>query len=157
MEIKIIVVGKTNSNYLKEGERNYDDRLRHYLSHSEITIPELKNAKNLTSDQIKTREGELILKQVLKAYYVVLMDENGQNFTSIEMSNWMQKRMNAGHKCIVFVVGGAYGFSKDVYTRSDYKLSLSKMTFSHQMVRLFFKEQLYRAFTILKGEPYHHN
>ena len=157
MEIKIIVVGKTNSNYLKEGEQNYDDRIRHYLSHSEVIIPELKNARNLSSEQIKNREGELILKQVLKSHYVVLLDENGQNLTSIEMSNWIQKRMNAGQKCIVFVVGGAYGFSKDVYTRSDYKLSLSKMTFSHQMVRLFFREQLYRAFTILKGEPYHHN
>lgn len=157
MEIKIIVVGKTNARFLQEGEREYDERLKHYLSHSEIVIPELKNAKNLSIEQIKHKEGELILKHIVRANYVVLLDENGVNCNSMEMSKWLQKKMNAGHKCIVFVVGGAYGFSKELYSRSDYKLSLSKMTFSHQMIRLFFKEQLYRSCTILRGEPYHHN
>ncbi len=156
MQIKLIVVGKTIKRFLIEGEKEYDKRLKHYIKVQELVIPELKKAKNLSEQQIKEREGELILAKVDKGDYVVLLDEKGSEFTSVGFSDFIQKQLNSGVKNLVFVVGGAYGFSDEVYDRGNKKIALSKMTFSHQMVRLIFKEQLYRAFTILRNEPYHH-
>jgi 23S rRNA (pseudouridine1915-N3)-methyltransferase len=156
MIIKLIVVGKTVKSYLQEGEEEYVKRLKHYVKFEEEVISELKNASSLSEDQIKQKEGEEILKRTQPTDYVVLLDEQGKQFTSEEFSDKLLKWQNTSVKQVVFVVGGAYGFSKEVYDRCNEKLSLSKMTFSHQMVRVFFKEQLYRAFTIIKGEPYHH-
>lgn len=157
MKIKLICVGKTTSSYLIEGENEYLKRLKHYNSVEKIEIPELKNAKNMSKAEIKKQEGNLILSKVENADYLILLDENGREFDSMGFSKFMQKRMNAGGKSIVFVIGGAYGFSEEVYAKSQSKIALSQMTFSHQMVRLFFLEQVYRSFTILKGQPYHHN
>lgn len=156
MDIKLIVVGKTEENYLKEGIDIYLKRLKHYVNFDIYTIPELKNAKNLSILQIMQKEGELILKQVATSDRLILLDENGKIESSVSFSVFLEKMMLQGLKNLIFVIGGAYGFSEDVYKRSNEKISLSKMTFSHQMVRLFFIEQLYRAMTILKGEPYHH-
>lgn len=157
MKINLIVVGKTVKPYLIEGEQEYEKRLKHYIGFSESVIPELKKASKLSVAQIKDKEGKLILEKVEKADWLVLLDENGKELNSVGFSQFLQKQMNSGMKRIVFVVGGAYGFSNDVYNRANQKISLSKMTFSHQMVRMIFKEQLYRALTILKSEPYHHN
>ena len=156
MTIKLIVVGKTNKSFLIEGENEYQNRLKHYIKFEEDVIPELKKASSLSEDQIKKKEGEEILKKLEKTDYLVLLDENGKEFSSVQFSNKIEKWMLNSVKRVVFVVGGAYGFSDEVYARTNEKLSLSKLTFSHQMVRLFFKEQLYRAFTIIKREPYHH-
>lgn len=156
MKFKLICVGKTEESYLKKGEQIYLDRLKHYCKTEKIEIPELKNAKNLSKDQIKTEEGKLILSKIGNSDQLILLDENGKDFDSVEFSKFIQKKMNQGGKAICFVVGGAYGFSEEVYTKANGKIKLSSMTFSHQMVRLFFFEQLYRAQTILKGEPYHH-
>ena len=156
MKIKLICVGKTVKKYLVEAESEYLKRLNHYGQVEKIEIPELKNAKKLSTDQIKQQEGDLILKIITPGDHVVLLDENGKSFASKEFANYLQKRFNAGGKTLIFIIGGAYGFSEQVYQRSNGKVSLSKMTFSHQMVRTFFLEQLYRGFTILKGEPYHH-
>ncbi len=156
MKIKLICVGKTTSSYLIEGENEYLKRLKHYNSVEKIEIPELKNAKKMGQSEIKKQEGNLILSKIDTSDYLILLDENGQEFNSISFSKFIQKRMNAGGKSIVFIIGGAYGFSNEVYNRAQSRLALSKMTFSHQMVRLFFLEQLYRSFTILKGQPYHH-
>lgn len=156
MKIRLICVGKTERSYLKEGESEYLKRLQHYCTFEKIEIPELKNAKKLSKDQIKTQEGKLILAKVDHSTQMILLDETGKSFSSVDFSKFLQKKFNQGGKSIVFVVGGAYGFSDEVYTRSNGKISLSEMTFSHQMVRLFFIEQIYRALTILKGEPYHH-
>ena len=156
MQIVFIQVGKTNVSYLIEGENEFDARLKHYIKFENCIIPELKKAKSLNENQIKDQEGKLILAKTEKSDFVVLLDDKGDELTSKKMSVWLQKRMNSGLKRLVFVVGGAYGFSDEVYQRSNQKLSLSKMTFTHQMVRLIFKEQVYRGFTIIKGEPYHH-
>ncbi len=156
MKIRLICVGKTERSYLKEGESEYLKRLKHYCSFEKIEIPELKNAKKLSENQIKLEEGKLILANLESSEQLILLDENGKSYSSVGFSKFLQKKFNQGGKSIVFVVGGAYGFSDDIYTRSDGKISLSEMTFSHQMVRLFFIEQIYRALTILKGEPYHH-
>jgi 23S rRNA (pseudouridine1915-N3)-methyltransferase len=156
MKIKLVCVGKTMSNYLIVGESEYLKRLQHYCPVEKIEIPELKNAKKLREDQIKQEEGKLILSKVNDGDQLILLDERGKKHSSKEFSNYLQKRLNQGGKSIIIVVGGAYGFSDEIYTRATGKISLSDMTFSHQMVRLFFLEQLYRAFTILKGEPYHH-
>jgi 23S rRNA (pseudouridine1915-N3)-methyltransferase len=156
MKIKLICVGKTVKPFLKEGEQEYLKRLKHYTPVEKIEIPELKNAKKLSEDQIKQQEGQLILNQIKPGEAIILLDERGKQHSSIEFSNFLQKKFNSGGKGIAFVVGGAYGFSDDVYAKATNKISLSKMTFSHQMVRLFFLEQIYRGFTILKGEPYHH-
>ena len=131
-------------------------RLKHYIPFSVVEIPELKNVSALTKDQIKTREGELILKNVRPTDDLILMDERGKQYTSVELSKVLQDKISYIGKDIVFVIGGAYGFSEAVYNRADSKISLSKMTFSHQMVRAIFAEQIYRAFTIMRGEPYHH-
>lgn len=156
MKIRLICVGKTMNSYLREGETEYMNRLKHYCSFEKIEIPELKNAKKLSEDQIKVEEGKLILSKIDGAEQLILLDENGKSFNSVEFATFLQKKFNQGGKSLAFVVGGAYGFSEDVYTRSNGKISLSEMTFSHQMVRLFFIEQIYRAHTIMKGEPYHH-
>jgi 23S rRNA (pseudouridine1915-N3)-methyltransferase len=156
MIIKLIVVGKTVKSYLKQGEEEYTNRLKHYVRFEEDVISELKNVSSLNEEQIKQKEGEEILKRIQPTDYLVLLDEQGKQITSEEFAEKIVKWQNTSVKQVVFVVGGAYGFSKEVYDRCNEKLSLSKMTFSHQMVRVFFKEQLYRAFSIIKGEPYHH-
>lgn len=156
MKLKIIAIGKTHKSFLIEGEQEYLKRLKKYIPVEKIEIPDLKNAKKLTQDQIKEKEGELLLQKVDQNGLVVLLDENGQMYGSVKFSNWMQDKMNRGYKHIYFLIGGAYGFSDAVYQRANEKISLSKMTFSHQMIRMLFTEQLYRAFTILNNEPYHH-
>ena len=156
MKITFVTVGKTEDAYLKEGIEKYVKRLKHYTKLEMAEIPELKNTKALTEEQQKTREAELILKKLTPQDYLILLDENGTEFTSVQFANYINKRSVTSSANLVFVVGGPYGFDQLVYQRANDKISLSRMTFSHQMVRLFFTEQLYRAFTIIKGEPYHH-
>lgn len=156
MKITLLTVGKTDIRWVREGLEIYISRLKHYIPFSLTEIPELKNASSLSKDQIKAREGELILKSIKPSDEVILLDEHGKEYTSMEWARNMEKRMSGSGRDMVFVIGGAYGFSDDVYSRCDGKVSLSKMTFSHQMVRTIFVEQLYRAFTIIRGEPYHH-
>lgn len=155
MRIKLLVVGKTTDSRIVSLIDDYQNRLRHYVPFSLEVLPELRNAKSLSEEQQKTVEGEMILKTVSAAEEMILLDEHGKEFRSVEFSDYLQKKMSAGRD-IVFVVGGPYGFSEAVYQRANGKISLSKMTFSHQMVRLFFVEQIYRAMTILRHEPYHH-
>lgn len=155
MKIEFLLVGKTTSKIFVEGIDDYVKRINHYLSFSCVVIPELKNTKKLTEAQQKTAEGELILKKIASDDYLVLLDEHGKELRSIEFATWMEKKQHNTRK-LVFVVGGPYGFSDEVYQRCNEKISLSKMTFSHQMIRLIFTEQVYRACTIIKGEPYHH-
>ena len=156
MDVKLVTVGKTDVAWVKEGLDLYVSRLRHYVPFSLVEIPQLKNVSAFSKEQIKEKEGELILKQVTPGDAVILLDEHGKEFRSVEWAEWIRQRLARGGKALVFVVGGAYGFSQAVYDRAEGKVSLSKMTFSHQMVRTVFAEQLYRAFTIIKGEPYHH-
>ena len=155
MKITLLVVGKTTDIHIENLIQEYQKRLTHYIPFTIQVIPELKNTKALTTDQQKQAEGELILRAVTSANDLVLLDEHGKEFRSIEFADYLQKKMSSGRD-LVFVVGGPYGFSEAVYQRANGKISLSKMTFSHQMVRLFFVEQTYRAMTILRGEPYHH-
>ena len=157
MKITLILNGKTEEDYLLKGFSIYEQRLKHYVSFETVVIPALKNMKALSIQQMKQREGELIIKNIHTADKLILLDENGKEFNSINFSGFFQQQMNSGVKNIVFVVGGPYGFSDEIYKRANLKISLSKMTFSHQMVRLFFVEKLYRAMTILKNEPYHHS
>ena len=156
MKITLLTVGKTDKDWVRQGMDIYISRLKHYIPFSVVEIPELKNVSSLTKDQIKTREGELILKNVRPADDLILMDERGKQYTSVELAKVIQDKISYAGKDMVFVIGGAYGFSDAVYQRADSKISLSKMTFSHQMVRAIFVEQIYRAFTIMRGEPYHH-
>jgi len=156
MKIKLLAIGKTDHKQLSLLIDEYQNRLKHYIKFEIETIPDLKNAKNLSEIQQKNKEGELILKKIQATDVLVLLDNKGKEFTSIEFSKYLQKKMNAGIKQLVLVIGGPYGFSEAVYEKAQSKLSLSKMTFSHQMIRLFIVEQLYRGFTILKNEPYHH-
>ena len=155
MRITLLVVGKTTDVHIETLIQEYQKRLTHYIPFALQVIPELKNTKALTPEQQKQAEGELILRAITAATDLILLDEHGKEFRSIEFSDYLQKKMSAGRD-VVFVVGGPYGFSDAVYQRSNGKISLSKMTFSHQMVRLFFVEQVYRSMTILRGEPYHH-
>ncbi len=155
MKIELILVGKTTDANFIAGINEYVGRLSHYATFSVTVIPALKNTKSLSQEQQKQSEGELILQQIQKGDTVVLLDEHGKERTSMEMASWLEKKQQVS-KRLVFVIGGPYGFSKAVYDRCDEMVSLSKMTFSHQMVRLIFVEQLYRAFTIIKGENYHH-
>lgn len=155
MKITFLTVGKTTFPFVKEGCDIFIKRIRHYTTFEYIEIPELKNTSSLSKEQIKEKEAELILKYVKNTDKVVLLDERGKNFTSIEWSKELEKEIVSGTRSLIFIVGGAYGFSKTIYERANGKLSLSSMTFSHQIIRLFFIEQLYRAFTIMKGEPYH--
>ena len=156
MKITLLTVGKTDVKWVREGLELYVSRLGHYVPFQLREIPELKNVSALGREQVKAKEGDLVLKALRPSDEVVLLDEGGREFRSVEFASWLEERLSRGARDIVFVVGGAYGFSPEVYARADSKLSLSKMTFSHQMVRTIFAEQLYRAFTILKGEPYHH-
>lgn len=156
MKITLLVVGKTTDNNINLLINNYLERLKFYTDFSIQVIPELKNAKNLRFEEQKEKEGELILKQVEDADEVILLDEKGKEYTSVEFSEQVNKRAISGKRKVYFVVGGPYGFSQKVYNRANSLISFSKMTFSHQMIRLFFVEQLYRAMTIIKGEPYHH-
>ncbi|EFB93499.1 MAG: 23S rRNA (pseudouridine(1915)-N(3))-methyltransferase RlmH [Prevotella bivia] len=155
MKTILILVGKTTNKIFQTGINDYTERIGHYIPFNITTIPELKNTKSLSEEQQKQKEGELILKEILSSDTVVLLDERGKDFRSIEYAEWLRQRQATARR-LVFVIGGPYGFSKDVYDRANEKISLSKMTFSHQMVRLIFTEQLYRACTIIKGEPYHH-
>ena len=156
MEIKLFAIGKTDNKQLQQLIEDYIKRLGFYIKFNLEIIPDIKNSKNLNETQQKQKEGELILRQLNSTDILILLDENGKQYDSVEFSNHLQKHMNSGIKQLVFVIGGPYGFSQEVYKKAQGKLSLSKMTFSHQMVRLFFIEQLYRGFTILKNEPYHH-
>ena len=156
MEITLIVIGKTNAKYLIEGLDEYTRRLKHNITYNINILPDIKNTKNLTEEQQKETEGKLILNALKPGDFLVLLDERGKEFSSMQFSDYLQRKMNSGLRRLVFVVGGPYGFSKDVYNKADEKLSLSKMTFSHEMIRLFFTEQIYRAMTIIRGEPYHH-
>jgi 23S rRNA (pseudouridine1915-N3)-methyltransferase len=155
MKTELIVVGKTTDKHFIAGIQDYKERIGHYLPFDILIIPEIKDTKHLSEEQQKVREGELILRQLQESDTVVLLDEHGTEYRSIEYARWLQKKMNTARR-LVFVIGGPYGFSKDIYHRADELISLSRMTFSHQMVRLIFTEQLYRACTIIKGEPYHH-
>lgn len=156
MNIKLLAIGKTDQNHLQTLIDDYAKRLSYYIKFDLEIIPDLKNVKNLSEQQQKEKEGELILSKIGSSDQMVLLDENGKSFSSVEFSAELQKKMNSGIKTLVFVIGGPYGFSETVYSQANGKISLSKMTFSHQMVRLFFVEQLYRGFTILRNEPYHH-
>lgn len=156
MEISLIVIGKTNARYLQEGIDEYIKRLKHYIPYSITVLPDIKNTKKLTEEQQKEAEGKLMLDALKPGDCLVLLDERGKEFTSAAFADYLQRKMNAGLRRLVFVIGGPYGFSQSVYDRADEKISLSKMTFSHEMIRLFFTEQVYRAMTIQRGEPYHH-
>lgn len=155
MNIKLIVVSKTDVPYIQTGIDEYISRLSHYCDFEMVAIPALKGMGKATADEVKEKEGELILKQLSKVDCTVLLDEHGKEYTSVGFSEYLQKQMNAGVRTLAFVIGGAYGFSKAVYSAAQHKISLSQMTFNHQMVRLFFLEQLYRAHTILRHEKYH--
>ena len=156
MKICLLVIGKTDEDYLQKGLGIFMKRIPHYILFEMKIIPDLKNSKSLSEEQQKEKEGELILQQILSSDELFLLDEQGLEVSSVDFARFLEKKMGSGIKRLVFVIGGPYGFSGNVYARSNGKISLSKMTFSHQMVRLIFAEQLYRAFTILKGEPYHH-
>ena len=156
MQIKLLAIGKTDNKQLQALIEDYQKRLGFYVKFEFEMIPDLKNVKHLSEEQQKQKEGELILSKLQVPDILILLDENGKQFSSVGFSEYLQKHMNSGIKQVVFVIGGPYGFSKDVYDKASGKLSLSKMTFSHQMIRLFVIEQLYRGFTILKNEPYHH-
>ncbi|MBQ5607141.1 MAG: 23S rRNA (pseudouridine(1915)-N(3))-methyltransferase RlmH [Bacteroidaceae bacterium] len=155
MKTLLILVGKTTSKVFNTGINDYVERISHYMPFDIITIPELKNTKSITEEQQKEKEGELILKHIQPGDILVLLDEHGKEFRSIELANWLERKQQTCRR-LVFVIGGPYGFSKEVYDKANEKISLSKMTFSHQMMRLIFTEQIYRACTIIKGEPYHH-
>jgi 23S rRNA (pseudouridine1915-N3)-methyltransferase len=156
MKIKLLAIGKTDDKNLLKLIETYQNRLKHYVKFEIAIIPDIKNVKNLSENQQKEKEGELILKQLQPTDELILLDEKGNDFRSLEFAKYLQKKMNAGIKQLVIAIGGPYGFSEEVYKKSNGKISLSKMTFSHQMIRLFVVEQLYRGFTILKNEPYHH-
>lgn len=156
MKIKLVCIGKTGKDFLVAGEKEYLDRLKHYVQVERVEISDIKNAKKLTFQQIKELEGKEILSKVSSSDRVFLLDERGKNYSSVTFSQFIQNQFNQGGKSIVFVIGGAYGFSDEVYSRTSGKISLSEMTFSHQMIRMIFFEQVYRAMTILNNEPYHH-
>lgn len=156
MSIELIVVGKTDSKEVAALVEMYAKRVNFYCKFAVTTLPDVRNTKNLSQKQQRTAEGEAILRQLTDGDYVVLLDERGEQMRSVAFAEWLQKRLNSGIKRLVLVIGGPYGFSEEVYGRADGKLSLSRMTFSHQIVRAIFAEQIYRAFTILRNEPYHH-
>lgn len=156
MVIELIVIGKTDSKEIAALVETYARRVNFYCRFALTTLPDVRNTKNLTVKQQRTAEGEAILRQVAEGDFVTLLDERGDEMRSVEFAFWLQKRMNSGLKRLVLVIGGPYGFSEEVYKRADARLSLSRMTFSHQIVRAIFAEQIYRAFTILNNEPYHH-
>lgn len=156
MRITLLTIGKTDEKFMKEGIDKYLKRLKHYISFSVVELPELKNTKSLSEEQQKSKEAEMVFKQISATDHLVLLDEHGDTLSSVEFSEFINKRALRSVQHVVFVIGGPYGFDASVYNRANGKIALSEMTFSHQMVRLFFVEQLYRALTIIKGEPYHH-
>lgn len=156
MKIHLILIGKTDKEYLKTGIDIYVSRLKHYFPFEVEIIPDIKNTRNLSEEQQKEKEGDLILKALQPGDYVVLLDDKGKEFTSVQFADYIEKKNHIVSRRLVFIVGGAYGFSPSVYDNCNEKISLSRMTFSHQLVRLLFVEQLYRAMTIIHGEPYHH-
>ena len=156
MKISLIVIGKTDASYFVDAINEYKNRLVHYIPFEMEIIPDIKNVKNLREEQQKEKEGELILKMLQPGDYLVLLDEHGKSFTSMEFATYLERKMHVVSKRLVFVIGGPYGFREAVYKAASEKISLSKMTFSHQMIRLIFVEQIYRAMTILNNEPYHH-
>lgn len=156
MHVTLLCIGKTGKAFLEEGEKEYLKRLSHYLSFELKVLPDVKQAKSLSEEQIKQKEAEMFLEKIQATDTVFLLDENGKTFDSVGFSRFMQEQFNRGGKQLYFLVGGPYGFHSSIYARAQGKISLSSMTFSHQMIRLFFIEQVYRAMTILKGEPYHH-
>jgi len=155
MKAALWVIGKTAFPYLNEGMAIYEKRLKHYLTYQMEILPDVKNAGKLKSAQLKEKEGELILKKLKKDDLLILLDEKGKAYTSVQFAGFIEKTLQYSNKRVVFLIGGAFGFSQAIYQRANYQMSLSKMTFSHQMIRLFFVEQLYRAFSIMKGEKYH--
>lgn len=155
MKVIFRVIGKTNERYLKEGMEVYAKRLSHYLPFKMEVLPDVRQAKKLNSDQLRLKEGEILLAQVKNEDLLILLDENGKSFSSVEFASYLDRQLQMPYRRLIFQVGGAFGFSEEVYQRANAKLALSQMTFSHQMVRLFFLEQLYRAMTILRNEPYH--
>lgn len=157
MKIKLIAIGKTDSKDLQPLIEEYSKRLSFYVSFNFEIIPDIKNAKNVSKKQQKIAEGNELLKRIEKSDTIIILDEKGKTFSSVDFSVFLQKKMNSGLKNLIFIIGGPYGFSEEIYQRANAKISLSTMTFSHQMVRLFFIEQLYRGFTILRNEPYHHS
>ncbi len=157
MKVEFWVVGKTNFSYLNDGIDIYEKRLRKYLPFKTVVIPDIKNSKNLSHQVLKQKEGAVILEKIEKGDLLILLDENGKTFTSEKFADWLNQKLQHSARKMIFLVGGAYGFSDAVYQRAQQKVALSSMTFSHQMVRLFFIEQFYRALTILKNEPYHHS
>ena len=157
MKIKVICIGKTGKGFLVDGEKEYLNRLKHYAKVEKVELPDIKNARKLSQEQVKSEEGKALLKLIDSGDQVFLLDEKGKHYSSKQFADFLQKRFNQGGKCLVFVIGGAYGFSEELYQRAQGKLSLSAMTFSHQMIRMIFFEQLYRAMTIQRGEPYHHS
>jgi 23S rRNA (pseudouridine1915-N3)-methyltransferase len=157
VKVKLIVIGKTKSKFLLSGENEYQKRLRHYCKFLELRIPDIKSGGKISKKELKEKEGNLILQSIKNNDYVILLDDKGLTLSSIDFAEFLNKKMVSRANELVFIVGGAFGFSESVYKRANTKLSLSKMTFSHQMVRMIFKEQLYRAFTIIKGEKYHHD
>lgn len=157
MKIKVICIGKTSKSFLIEGENEYFNRLRHYIPIEKIEIPDLKNQKKLTTEQVKKEEGKLILSKINAGEQVFLLDEHGKTFTSEQFATFLQQRFNQGGHSLTLIIGGPFGFSEEVYQAAHGKISLSAMTFSHQMIRMILFEQLYRGMTILKGEPYHHS
>lgn len=156
MNIELIVIGKTDSKEVAALVEMYLKRVNHYCRMALTTLPDVKNTKSLTMKQQRALEGEALLRQLTEGDYVVLLDEKGEEFRSVEFAHWLQKRLNSGIRRLVLIIGGPYGFSEEIYARANAKLSLSRMTFSHQIVRAIFAEQIYRAFTILNNEPYHH-
>jgi 23S rRNA (pseudouridine1915-N3)-methyltransferase len=156
MKITLLLTGKTNESYIKDGFLIFEKRLKHYITFNAVILPDLANTKNLELNLIKEKESELQLKYIDTTDFVVLLDEKGTEYRSVDFAGFLQQRMNSSIKNLVFIIGGPYGFADSTYKRANAKISLSKMTFSHQIVRLLFIEQLYRAFTIIRNEPYHH-
>ena len=156
MKITLLLVGKTEEGFVKEACDLYEKRLKHYILPAVTVIPDIKNGGKLSQADLKLKEGELLMKQISKSDFVVLLDDKGKQFSSKEFASYLQLQMNSGLKNLCFIIGGAFGFSDEIYERANAKLSLSKMTFTHQMARMLFLEQTYRALTILKGESYHH-
>jgi 23S rRNA (pseudouridine1915-N3)-methyltransferase len=156
MKIALLQIGKTTERYLTEGIGVFEGRMRKYAAFEIFTIPDIRNTRNMTATELKTREGEKILQFFKNDDYIVILDDKGKEFSTNEFSSWIENTLMLQKKRLVFIIGGAWGFSDEVYQKADILLSLSRLTFSHQMVRLLFLEQLYRAFTVIKGEPYHH-
>ena len=156
VKVCLLVIGKTDAEFVRAGIAEYEKRLKYYIPYEMKVIPDVRNTKNMSEVEQKEREGELLLGQLETVDYVILLDEKGNEYTSKTFADFLAQKMLTSMKRLVFIIGGPYGFSEKVYKRANMKISLSKMTFSHQMVRMIFTEQLYRAMTILKGEPYHH-